>query len=110
MKWRVLDPVEQTLMILYGITLTGFSTTAAGFRRPRSSFWNFAEATKAAALPMMIPIILLGGIMTGWFVPREAGVVAIVYILVVVIPFLNFGDLRNLPRDFAHAGLIYSRP
>jgi C4-dicarboxylate transporter DctM subunit len=23
---------------------------------------------------------------------------------------LNFGHLRNLPRDFAHAGLIYSLP
>ena len=53
---------------------------------------------------MMIPIILLGGIMTGWFAPREAGVVAIVYILVVVIPLLNFGHLRNLPRDFALPG------
>jgi hypothetical protein len=38
----------------------------------------------------------------------EARVVAIVFILVVVIPLLNFGHLRNLPRDFAHAGLIYS--
>ena len=37
----------------------------------------------------------------------EARVVAIVFILVVVIPLLNFGHLRNLPRDFAHAGLIY---
>ena len=45
-----------------------------------------------------------------WFAPREAGVVAIVYILVVVIPLLNFENLRNLPRDFAHAGLIYSLP
>jgi len=29
---------------------------------------------------------------------------------VVVIPLLNFGHLRSLPRDFAHAGLIYSLP
>ena len=78
--------------------------------RPASSFGNFAKATKAAALPLMIPIILLGGIMTGWFAPREAGVVAIVYILLVVIPLLNFGHLRHLPRDFAQAGLIYSLP
>jgi TRAP-type C4-dicarboxylate transport system permease small subunit len=27
LKWRVLDPVEQILMILCGVTLTGFSTT-----------------------------------------------------------------------------------
>jgi C4-dicarboxylate transporter DctM subunit len=52
----------------------------------------------------------LGGIMTGWFAPREAGVVAIVYILLVVIPLLNFAHLQQLPRDFAQAGLIYSLP
>jgi C4-dicarboxylate transporter DctM subunit len=37
-------------------------------------------------------------------------VIAITYILVVVIPILNRGHLRHLPRDFAHAGLIYSLP
>ena len=97
-------------MVGLGLMIYCYFFGPAGFRRPRSSFWNFAEATKAAALPMMIPIILLGGIMTGWFAPREAGVVAIVYILLVVIPLLNVGHLRRLPRDFAQAGLIYSLP
>ena len=58
----------------------------------------------------MIPVILLGGIMTGWFTPTEAGVIAITYILLVVIPFLNPGHLRNVPRDFVLAGMIYSLP
>ena len=48
--------------------------------------------------------------MTGWFTPTEAGVIAVVYILVVVLPFLNIGHLKRLPRDFCHAGLIYSLP
>jgi len=39
------------------------------------------------------PVILLGGILTGWSPPTEPGVVAIVYILVVVIPVLNRGHL-----------------
>jgi C4-dicarboxylate transporter DctM subunit len=58
----------------------------------------------------MIPVILLGGILSGWFTPTEAGVIAVTYILVVVIPLLNRGHLRNLWRDFVHAGLIYSLP
>jgi hypothetical protein len=58
----------------------------------------------------VIPLILVGGMMTGWFTPTEAGVIAVVYILVVVIPFLNIGHLKRLPRDFCHAGLIYSLP
>jgi C4-dicarboxylate transporter, DctM subunit len=58
----------------------------------------------------VIPVILLGGILTGWFTPTEAGVIAIVYILIIVIPILNRGHFRRLPRDFCHAGLIYSLP
>jgi C4-dicarboxylate transporter, DctM subunit len=52
-------------MIGIGLLIYCYFSGPAGFRRPRPSFSNFAEATKAAALPMMIPIILLAGIMTG---------------------------------------------
>ena len=40
---------------------------------------------------MMIPIILLGGILTGWFTPTEAGVVAVLWIIIVIIPALYRG-------------------
>jgi len=82
----------------------------AGFRRPRSTFSQLTVATRRAGLPLIIPVILLGGILTGWFTPTEAGVIAIVYILAVVIPLLNRAHLRDVPRDFVHAGLIYSLP
>ena len=59
---------------------------------------------------MMIPVILLGGIMTGWFTPTEAGVIAVAYILLIVIPILNPAHLRQVPRDFIVAGMIYSLP
>src|SRR6185369_13732722 len=44
------------------------------------------------------------------FTPTEAGVVAALYILAVVIPALNRGYFRQLPRDLAHTGLLYSIP
>jgi TRAP-type C4-dicarboxylate transport system permease large subunit len=81
-----------------------------GFQRPRATFGQLATAGRAAALPMMIPVILLGGIMTGWFTPTEAGVIAVAYILLIVIPVLNPGHLRQVPRDFVLAGMIYSLP
>jgi TRAP-type C4-dicarboxylate transport system permease large subunit len=56
----------------------------------------------------MIPAILLGGILTGLFTPTEAGVVAVVWILIVVIPALNRGHIKLLPWDFCLAGLIFS--
>ena len=98
------------LMIGIGLMLFCYFWGPVGFRRPRSSFGQLTSATRAAALPMMIPIILLGGIMTGWFTPTEAGVIAIGYILLVVIPFLSPQHLRDVPRDFVQAGLIYSLP
>src|SRR5262249_38256898 len=73
-------------------------------------FREVAGALKDASLPLMIPVILLGGILTGWFTPTEAGVVAVVYILFVVIPALNRGHVRLLAYDFCLAGLIFSLP
>src|SRR6202162_2384777 len=73
------------LMIGFGLMIYCYFFGPPGFRRPRSSFRQLGEAMKAAALPLVIPVILLGGILSGWFTPTEAGVVAIVYILVVVI-------------------------
>jgi C4-dicarboxylate transporter DctM subunit len=58
----------------------------------------------------MIPLIIMGGILTGWFTPTEAGMIASVYIIVVLIPLLNRGHIRNLPRDFVYTGLLYSLP
>ena len=98
------------LMIGVGLMFYCYFFGPVGFRRPRSSFPQLLGAGRAAALPLMIPVILLGGIMTGWFTPTEAGVIAIAYILLVVVPLLNPRHLRLVPRDFAQAGLIYSLP
>jgi tripartite ATP-independent transporter DctM subunit len=98
------------LMVGIGLMLFCYFFGPIGFRRPRSSFFSLVGAARAAALPMLIPVILLGGIMTGWFTPTEAGVIAVAYILLVVIPVLNRRHLRNIWRDFVQAGLIYSLP
>ena len=98
------------LMIGLGLMIYCYFFGPAGFRRPRSSFRGLAKAASAAALPLFIPVILLGGIMTGWFTPTEAGVIAITYILLVVIPCLNPGHLKHVARDFVHAGMVYSLP
>jgi C4-dicarboxylate transporter, DctM subunit len=81
-----------------------------GVRQQRASFGQIASSVKEAAIPLMIPIIIMGGLLSGQFTPTEAGVVAVAYIVLVVIPLLNFGHLRNLPRDMVNTGLLYSIP
>jgi C4-dicarboxylate transporter DctM subunit len=81
-----------------------------GIRRPRATFGQFSEAAKLSALPLVIPIIIMGGILSGFFTPTEAGLIAVAYIVFVLIPLINRGHIKNLPRDFANAGLIYSIP
>ena len=84
------------VMVGVGLMLFCYFFGPVGFRRRRSSFGNLVGAAQAAALPALIPVILLGGIMTGWFTPTEAGVVAVAYILIIVIPALkNLADKRS---------------
>src|SRR5947209_9363916 len=93
------------LMIGIGLMLFCYFFGPAGLRRPRATFGQLSGATRAAALPMLIPAILLGGILTGWFTPTEAGVIAIAYILLIVLPLLKPDHWRELPRDLVQAGL-----
>jgi TRAP-type C4-dicarboxylate transport system permease large subunit len=81
-----------------------------GILRPRATLAQFSAATKAAALPLIIPLIIMGGILTGWFTPTEAGLVAVAYIVFFLIPVLNRGHIKHLARDFANVGLMYSIP
>ena len=105
-----LGGVVPGLMIGLGLMVYSHFFGPIGFKRRRSSFGEFTEAAKGAAVPMMIPLIIMGGILTGFFAPTEAGVIAVVYILLVVIPLLNRRHIRQLPRDMALTGLLYSIP
>src|SRR5438309_2625134 len=95
-------------MIGFGLMIYCYFFGPAGMRRPRAPFGEVARAFKGASLPLMIPFILLGGILTGWFTPTEAGVVAVVWILAVIIPVHNRPHLKLLPYDFCLAGLLFS--
>ena len=97
-------------MIGVGLMIYCYFFGPVGFRRPRASLTTVLMAARDSTLPMMIPVILLGGILTGWFTPTEAGVVAVTWILFVIIPALNPRHITKLPYDFCLAGLIFSLP
>ncbi len=47
----------------------------------RSNLREIIDSTYGAFLPLMTPVIIIGGIMTGYFTPTEAAVVATLYAL-----------------------------
>jgi len=93
-----------------GLMIYSFFFGPLGIKRERATFGAFTAATKAAAVPLMIPFIIMGGILTGQFTPTEAGIIAVAYIVFVAIPLLNRRHYRHLPRDMAMTGLLYSIP
>ncbi len=105
-----LGGVVPGVLVGIGLMIYSYFFGPVGFMKPRASLLAVAQATSDAAIPLVIPVIIMGGILTGWFTPTEAGLVAVVYILAVAIPILNWRHVRELPLDFAKAGLLYSIP
>jgi C4-dicarboxylate transporter, DctM subunit len=105
-----LGGVVPGVLIGLGLMIYSYLFGPAGIRRPRSTLREFALATRGASLPLVIPVIIMGGILSGWFTPTEAGLAAVAYIVLVLIPALRPGHIQNLPRDFMHAGLLYAIP
>src|SRR5664279_1017035 len=98
------------VMIGIGLMVYSYFWGPVGVKKKRANLTEIAIAARGSALPLVIPVIIMGGILSGWFTPTEAGMIAAVYILVVLIPVLNRGHVKELPRDFMYAGLLYSLP
>jgi tripartite ATP-independent transporter DctM subunit len=80
---------------------------AMSFRRdfPVSSVAGFSFRTLAkravVAIPgLMVPVIILGGIIGGWFTPTEAGAVAVSYALLVGVVQTRKLGLRDIAACF----------
>ncbi len=61
----------------------------------RLPFW---VATRKAALALLMPVIILGGIYGGIVTPTEASVVAVFYALIVGVGVYREIGIRDLPR------------
>lgn len=64
----------------------------------RSTFRELMSATAGASLALMTPIIIVGGIVGGFFTPTEASVVAVLYSLVLGLFVYRSITFRQLPH------------
>ncbi|MBV8600435.1 MAG: TRAP transporter large permease [Candidatus Eremiobacteraeota bacterium] len=98
------------LMVAIGLMIYSYIWGPVGIHKERATFGHVAESVKLAILPLFIPIIIVGGILAGQFTPVEAGAVALLYVILVVLPLMTRGHFKNLPRDFIYAGALYALP
>ncbi len=61
------------------------------------------KATKEAILALIMPIIIIGGIVSGLFTATEAGAIAVFYALVISIFVYRELSIKDLPRVFIGA-------
>ena len=98
------------VMVGLGLMVYSYFFGPPGMKKRRASLGAMADATRLAVLPLMIPIIIVGGVASGVFTPAEAGMIAVVYIIVVLLPLMARGHFRRLPRDFMEAAVLYALP
>lgn len=96
-----------TAGIIPGILLMSLLTGYTLFRNrylPRSAFSlpDLIAAMKEGTWSLLMPVILLGGIYSGYFSPTESAAVALGYALIVEMLIhreLNFKDLKDIAID-----------
>ena len=105
-----LGGIAPGLVVGMGFMVYSYFFGPVGVKKQRATLGEIGDAARGAALPLVIPILILGGILTGWFTPTEAGMIASIYILFVVIPLIRPAHIWKLPGDFVYTGMLYAIP
>jgi C4-dicarboxylate transporter DctM subunit len=75
-------------------------------RERRAALGEIGRGFANALLAMLMPIIIIGGIISGVFTPTESGVVAVVYALVLGLFVYRELSWRQLPALLYQSGLM----
>jgi len=72
------------MCVVSGVMLRKYKLKAVEVKEtPKEWFKDFGRRTKKASLALIMPIIILGGIYTGWMTPTESAAIAVFYALIV---------------------------
>jgi tripartite ATP-independent transporter DctM subunit len=77
-------------------------------KRGKASLREILLATKDSFLPLLTPVIIIGGILGGIFTPTEAAAVAVGYALFLTLFVMRSLRLKDLPGIFLNAALYSS--
>lgn len=64
----------------------------------RASLPDLAAAIRQSIMPLLMPVIILGGILSGMFTPTESAVVAVAYALFLSVVLYRELSIRDLGR------------
>ncbi len=99
--------------VLVGLGLMGYSYFF-GFpntlRQRRATRGEVGRAVWRSLLPLGVPVIILGGILTGQFTPTEGGMAGVAYTVFILFPLIARGSLRRLFTDFKAVAILYALP
>jgi len=87
-------------LLLAGLLMlmSGFISHKRGYPRgPKTTLKEKILGVKDAIIPLLMPIIILGGILSGMFTPTEAASVAVLYALVIGFFVLKTVKPRDVP-------------
>ena len=98
--WKA-HTVSVGLSVLAALVVAGLLYHA--FRRLADP--AFRDVTKRAVLPLLTPLIILGGILGGVATPTEASALAVAYALVLGLVLLRSLKLSDLPDVFTRSAI-----
>ncbi len=78
-----------------------------GIQQQDRSDWHVRlRSLRRALLPLGFPVIVIGGIYSGWFSPTEAAAVSVLYAVILEVAVFREISLTELPEIALSTGLI----
>ena len=93
------------IIIAFGTAfVTYFYAKKLGIKGGKKYTWRErGKAIKEGALAIIMPIIIIGGIVTGMFTPTESGAIACIYALIVSVLVYRNLKVKDLPKVLLRA-------
>lgn len=91
--------VPGLLMAVSLMLMVAWYAHRRGYPRDRRiDFCRIAQTFRAAFLPLLTPVIIVGGILSGWFTPTESAIAAVLYALLLGGVVYKTLTLRQLQK------------